>query len=256
MAAILVVEDEVDICNLIREKLEAEGHTVLQAFDGLTALSLAEKHRLQLVILDWMLPGMDGLAVCRQLRQNYLMPIIMLTARTEEIDRVLGLEVGADDYISKPFSVREVLARVRAILRRVDLDSRLQSTTPQTANIINHQTSGQVQQVEQPAGVSQQSPISTPIVRGPLSIYELERIVKLDSIELDLTPKEYELLLLLASHPGRAFSREFLLQHLWGYDYDGFDRTVDTHITRLRKKLGALGEKIVTVWGVGYRFVV
>jgi len=256
MAAILVVEDEVDICNLIREKLEAEGHTVLQAFDGLTALSLAEKHRLQLVILDWMLPGMDGLAVCRQLRQNYLMPIIMLTARTEEIDRVLGLEVGADDYISKPFSVREVLARVRAILRRVDLDSRLQSTTPQTANIINHQTSGQVQQVEQPAGVSQQPPISTPIVRGPLSIYELERIVKLDSIELDLTPKEYELLLLLASHPGRAFSREFLLQHLWGYDYDGFDRTVDTHITRLRKKLGALGEKIVTVWGVGYRFVV
>jgi DNA-binding response OmpR family regulator len=256
MAAILVVEDEVDICNLIREKLEAEGHTVLQAFDGLTALALAEKHRLQLVILDWMLPGMDGLAVCRQLRQNYLMPIIMLTARTEEIDRVLGLEVGADDYISKPFSVREVLARVRAILRRVDLDSRLQSTTPQTANIINHQTSGQVQQVGQPAGVSQQSPISTPIVRGPLSIYELERIVKLDSIELDLTPKEYELLLLLASHPGRAFSREFLLQHLWGYDYDGFDRTVDTHITRLRKKLGALGEKIVTVWGVGYRFVV
>lgn len=256
MAAILVVEDEVDICNLIREKLEAEGHTVLQAFDGLTALALAEKHRLQLVILDWMLPGMDGLAVCRQLRQNYLMPIIMLTARTEEIDRVLGLEVGADDYISKPFSVREVLARVRAILRRVDLDSRLQSTTPQTANISNHQTSGQVQQVGQPAGVSQQSPISTPIVRGPLSIYELERIVKLDSIELDLTPKEYELLLLLASHPGRAFSREFLLQHLWGYDYDGFDRTVDTHITRLRKKLGALGEKIVTVWGVGYRFVV
>jgi DNA-binding response OmpR family regulator len=256
MAAILVVEDEVDICNLIREKLEAEGHTVLQAFDGLTALALAEKHRLQLVILDWMLPGMDGLAVCRQLRQNYLMPIIMLTARTEEIDRVLGLEVGADDYISKPFSVREVLARVRAILRRVDLDSRLQSTTPQTANIINHQTSGQVQQVGQPAGVSQQSPISTPIVRGPLSIYELERIVKLDSIELDLTPKEYELLLLLASHPGRAFSREFLLQHLWGYDYDGFDRTVDTHITRLRKKLGALGEKIVTVWGVGYRFVI
>lgn len=254
MAAILVVEDEVDICNLIREKLEAEGHIVLQAFDGLTALALAEKHRLQLVILDWMLPGMDGLAVCRQLRQNYLMPIIMLTARTEEIDRVLGLEVGADDYISKPFSVREVLARVRAILRRVDLDSRLQSTTP--PNIINHQTSGQVQQVGQPAGVSQQSPISTPIVRGPLSIYELERIVKLDSIELDLTPKEYELLLLLASHPGRAFSREFLLQHLWGYDYDGFDRTVDTHITRLRKKLGALGEKIVTVWGVGYRFVV
>ncbi len=250
MAAILVVEDEVDLCNLIRSKLEAEGHTIFQAFDGLTALTLVEEHRPQLVILDWMLPGMDGLAVCRQLRQNYLMPIIMLTARTEEIDRVLGLEVGADDYISKPFSIREVLARVRAILRRVDLDSRSQLATP-TANRADQQAFIN----EQPAGASQQLPQSPPIVRGPLSIFELERIVTLDTIEIDLTPKEYELLLLLASHPGRAFSREFLLQHLWGYDYDGFDRTVDTHITRLRKKLGSLGEKIVTVWGVGYRFV-
>ena len=252
MAAILVVEDEVDLCNLIRSKLEAEGHTIFQAFDGLTALTLVEEHRPQLVILDWMLPGMDGLAVCRQLRQNYLMPIIMLTARTEEIDRVLGLEVGADDYISKPFSIREVLARVRAILRRVDLDSRSQLATP-TANRADQQESININ--EQPAGASQQLPQSPPIVRGPLSIFELERVVTLDTIEIDLTPKEYELLLLLASHPGRAFSREFLLQHLWGYDYDGFDRTVDTHITRLRKKLGSLGEKIVTVWGVGYRFV-
>src|SRR3989441_3919891 len=145
MAAILVVDDEVDLCNLIRTKLEAEGHSVFQAFDGPAALRLVEVHRPHLVILDWMLPGLDGLAVCRQLRQSYLMPIIMLTARTEEIDRVLGLEVGADDYISKPFSIRELLARVRAVLRRVDLDSRLQSTTPQAANIINHQTSGQVQ---------------------------------------------------------------------------------------------------------------
>src|SRR6266446_6493509 len=134
MAAILVVEDEVDLCNLIRSKLEAEGHTIFQAFDGLTALTLVEEHRPQLVILDWMLPGMDGLAVCRQLRQNYLMPIIMLTARTEEIDRVLGLEVGADDYISKPFSIRELLARVRAVLRRVELDSR--SSWP-VSNITN-----------------------------------------------------------------------------------------------------------------------
>ena len=114
MAAILVVEDEVDFCNLIRTKLEAEGHSVFQAFDGPAALRMVEVHRPHLVILDWMLPGLDGLAVCRQLRQNYVMPIIMLTARTEEIDRVLGLEVGADDYISKPFSIRELLARVRA----------------------------------------------------------------------------------------------------------------------------------------------
>jgi DNA-binding response OmpR family regulator len=277
MAAILVVEDEVDLCNLIRTKLEAEGHNVLQAFDGPAALSLVEVHRPHLVILDWMLPGLDGLAVCRQLRQNYLMPIIMLTARTEEIDRVLGLEVGADDYISKPFSIRELLARVRAVLRRVELDSR--SSSP-----VANRTNGEAQFIapsqdaspphaggakelipatlrapteDVSAGVQSSLPATpAPIVRGALCIYELERVVTLDGVELDLTPKEYELLLLLASHPGRAFSREFLLQHLWGYDYDGFDRTVDTHMTRLRKKLGTVGEKIVTVWGVGYRFVV
>lgn len=277
MAAILVVEDEVDLCNLIRTKLEAEGHSVFQAFDGPAALRMVEVYRPHLVILDWMLPGLDGLAVCRQLRQNYLMPIIMLTARTEEIDRVLGLEVGADDYISKPFSIRELLARVRAVLRRVELDSRSSSLV---ANVTNEgaQFIAPSQDVSPPypggakelihaklraatddVSVGEQSSlpaISTPLVRGPLSIYELERVVTLDGVELDLTPKEYELLLLLASHPGRAFSREFLLQHLWGYDYDGFDRTVDTHMTRLRKKLGTVGEKIVTVWGVGYRFVV
>jgi DNA-binding response OmpR family regulator len=286
MAAILVVEDEVDLCNLIRSKLEAEGHNVSQAFDGPAALRLVEVHRPHLVILDWMLPGMDGLAVCRKLRQNYLMPIIMLTARTEEIDRVLGLEVGADDYISKPFSIRELLARVRAVLRRVELDSRSSSLVSNITNvgaqfIAPSQDSSQTHPGDAkelmgfPQGISlQQTPpgdltedvpageqssmptTSVPIVRGLLSIYELERVVMLDGVELDLTPKEYELLLLLASHPGRAFSREFLLQHLWGYDYDGFDRTVDTHITRLRKKLGTDGEKIVTVWSVGYRFVV
>lgn len=138
MAVILVVEDEVDLCNLIRTKLEAEGHSVLQAFDGPAALSLVEAHRPHLVILDWMLPGLDGLAVCRQLRQNYLMPIIMLTARTEEIDRVLGLEVGADDYISKPFSIRELLARVRAVLRRVELDSR-------SSSLVSNRTNGGAQ---------------------------------------------------------------------------------------------------------------
>ena len=254
MATILVVEDEVDICNLIRAHLEAEGHTVFQAFDGLTALRIADEHHPQLVVLDWMLPGMDGLSVCRKLRQNYLMPIIMLTARTEEIDRVLGLEVGADDYISKPFSIREVLARVRAMLRRVELDTRLHlAATPQSSEA--RMPAKSVSTSENTSFTDNPPPFSAPLVRGPLNIYELERIVMLDGVELELTPKEYELLLLLASHPGRAFSRDFLLRQLWGYDYDGFDRTVDTHITRLRKKLGALGEKIVTVWGVGYRFV-
>ena len=272
MAAILVVEDEVDLCNLIRTKLEAEGHSVLQAFDGPAALSMVEVHRPHLVILDWMLPGLDGLAVCRQLRQKYVMPIIMLTARNEEIDRVLGLEVGADDYISKPFSLRELLARVRAVLRRVELDS-LSSSPVVKTNDVGAQSimSPHVASPPHPEGRSigdgrDQSATteepsslptpSAPLVRGALCIYELERVVTLDGVELDLTPKEYELLLLLASHPGRAFSREFLLQHLWGYDYDGFDRTVDTHMTRLRKKLGTVGEKIVTVWSVGYRFVV
>ena len=122
MATILLVEDEVDLCNLIRGHLEGEGHTVLQAFDGQTALTLVDQHNPQLLILDWMLPGMDGLTVCRRVRQNHLMPILMLTARSEEIDRVLGLEVGADDYVVKPFSMRELLARVRAMLRRVTLD--------------------------------------------------------------------------------------------------------------------------------------
>ena len=259
MAAILVVEDEVDLCNLIRTKLEAEGHSVLQAFDGPAALSLVEVHRPHLVILDWMLPGLDGLVVCRQLRQHYVMPIIMLTARTEEIDRVLGLEVGADDYISKPFSIRELLARVRAVLRRVELDSRSPSPVSNLTNggaqfIVSSQDAslphpGDAKELIRPplsvtkenVSAGEQSSLHTtsaPLVRGTLSIYELERVVALDGVEFDLTPKEYELLLLLASHPGRAFSREFLLQHLWGYDYDGFDRTVDTHITRLRKKLG------------------
>ncbi len=246
MANILVVEDEVDICNLIRTELEGEGHTVYQAFDGQTALTLVEAHPLQLIILDWMLPGLDGLTVCRRIRQHHLAPIIMLTARNEEVDRILGLEVGADDYISKPFSVRELLARVRALLRRVDLDRR--ATPPQVGEQSASVLGGSLS-----PNISASGPGS--ITRGPLQIHEDSRVVLHNGVEIDLTPKEYELLVLLVSHPGRAFSREYLLQHLWGYDYDGFDRTVDTHITRLRKKLGSQAEKIVTVWGVGYRFV-
>lgn len=245
MARILVVEDEVDICNLIRKELEAEGHTVYQAFDGQAALIAVETQHPQLIILDWMLPLLDGLSVCRRVRQNHLVPIIMLTARTEEVDRILGLEVGADDYVSKPFSIRELTARVRAMLRRVELDSRI---------IPPPKTAAGTQKTDANAG-SQTAMVSATITRGPLAIHTVERIVTVHGTALDLTPKEYELVVLFASHPGRAFSREYLLQQLWGYDYDGFDRTVDTHITRLRKKLGPLGEKIVTVWGVGYRFI-
>jgi DNA-binding response OmpR family regulator len=240
MATILVVEDEKDLCNLIRTQLEAEGHIVHQAFDGLSALSLVEKHPPHLVILDWMLPGLDGLAVCRQIRENHLMPILMLTARAEEVDRVLGLEVGADDYVVKPFGMRELLARVRAILRRVALDTRINVPTSEA----------------QRADAGSLPPAPAPIVRGSLFIDLARHSVTIDGAELDVTPKEFDLLVLLASHPGRAFSREFLLEHIWGYEYDGLDRTVDTQITRLRKKLGPLSEKLVTVWGVGYRFMI
>src|SRR6185312_15017753 len=157
----------------------------------------------------------------------------------EEVDQILGLEVGADDYIAKPFSIRQVLARVRAILRRVELDNRAPSL------------------VSQPVleGVSA-APVnaSAPLVRGLLRISAEERSVRLEGQEIDLTPKEYDLLVLLASHPGWVFKREVLLQQVWGDSYEGFDRTIDNHITRLRKKLGPVGEKIDTVWGVGYRF--
>ena len=242
MATILVVEDEVDINNLIRSHLEAEGHTVHQAFDGLAGLALVGQTTPDLLILDWMLPRLDGLAVCRQVRQDYLVPIIMLTARGEEIDRVLGLEVGADDYVTKPFGIRELLARVRALLRRVALDT---STTHESAA-----TGGA------PNGADPTlPPAPEPIQRGALRIDLADRVATLDGAPIDLTLKEYDLLVLLANHPGRAFSREFLLERLWGDEYEGFDRTVDTHIMRLRKKLGAVGEKIATVWGVGYRFI-
>jgi DNA-binding response OmpR family regulator len=242
MASLLVVEDEVDICNLIRSHLEADGHVVYQAFDGPSALALAEQHTVELVILDWMLPGLDGLAVCRRLRQNHLMPILMLTARSEEVDRVLGLEVGADDYVVKPFSMRELLARVRALLRRVEFDS----SVPHSDNGGGAGASGDTAEMG----------ADDAIERGPLRVSPAMRLATLDGTTLDLTPKEYELLALFAAHPGRAFSRDYLLEHIWGYDYDGFDRTVDTHVTRLRKKLGPLGEKIVTVWGIGYRFAI
>ncbi len=245
MATILIVEDEVDLCHLLRSHLEAEGHTVYQAFDGPSALDLVEQHTPQLLILDWMLPGMDGLTVCRKVRQRHLMPILMLTARSEEIDRVLGLEVGADDYVVKPFSMRELLARTRAILRRVALDSQAAPTPSLPQNAIPGSASLQAEALPTPA----------PVVLGVLSVDPAQHSAAVEGTPLDLTPREFDLLLLFASNPGRVFSRQFLLERLWGYEYDGQDRAVDTQVTRLRKKLGPLGDKLVTVWGVGYRLV-
>lgn len=249
MATILLVEDEVDLSNLIKGHLEGDDHTVVQAFDGASALALVEQHNPQLLVLDWMLPGMDGLAVCRRVRQSHLMPILMLTARSEEIDRVLGLEVGADDYLVKPFSMRELLARIRALLRRVTLDAQ----SVQSVLAGDQTPAGTLSAAGSSAPVPAE--VSDTITRGPLQVEPSMHVATLDGVELDLTPKEFELLLLFAGHPGRAFSREFLVERIWGYEYDGFDRNVDTHITRLRKKLGPLGDNIVTVWGVGYRLV-
>jgi DNA-binding response OmpR family regulator len=232
MAVILVVEDEADLCNVIRAHLEAEGHTVYQAFDGPSALAVVEGHAPELVVLDWMLPGLDGLSVCRRIREKHLMPILMLTARAAEADRVLGLEVGADDYVVKPFSMRELMARVRALLRRIVLDSQVFGTD----------------------GSETLPPAPEPIVHGPLRVDPAARVATVDGEPIDLTPKEFDLLLLFVAYPGRAFSRRFLLRHLWSDEYEGLDRTVDTHVTRLRKKLGPFGDHIVTVWSVGYRF--
>jgi two-component system response regulator ResD len=227
VARVLVVEDEVGLCNLVRAHLEQDGHEVHQAFDGAAALRLAAEVSPHLVVLDWMLPKLDGLSVCRELRRTRLMPIIMLTARDEESDRVMGLEVGADDYVVKPFSIRELVARVRAMLRRVAMDAALADPEGGPA----------------------------PIVRGPLTVDPEARLATLGGDPLDLTRRELEMLELFARHPGRTFTRDFLLDRVWGPDYEGLDRAVDTAIVRLRRKLGAFGQQIEAVWGVGYRFL-
>jgi DNA-binding response OmpR family regulator len=196
-------------------------------YDGLKALQALESAPADLIILDWMLPGIDGLEVCRRMRSISITPILMLTARAEEIDRVLGLEVGADDYLTKPFSMRELLARTRALLRRVSLMS-------------------------ERAAASHEDDV---LDLGDLRIDVAGRVAVVGGQELELTPKEFDLLHVLAVQPGRAYSREYLLQKVWGVDYDGFDRTVDTHVVRLRRKLGSVGERVVTVWGVGYKLL-
>jgi DNA-binding response OmpR family regulator len=225
MARILVVEDEVPLSDLIRSHLEKEGHSVEQAFDGKHALAAADLARPDLVVLDWLLPGLDGLSVCRELRRKHLMPIIMLTARSEVADRVSGLQVGADDYLGKPFSIVELSARISSLLRRVALDSA--ASSPDATN---------------------------PMTFGQLVLDPSGHRATLAGVPLDLSLREMELLELLLTHPGRTFSRDYLLQRLWGDDFDGLDRAVDTQMVRLRRKLGDLGVCIEAVWGVGYRF--
>jgi DNA-binding response OmpR family regulator len=225
VARILIVEDEVPLSDLVRSHLEKEGHGVDQAFDGNQALAAADRARPDLVILDWMLPGLDGLTVCRELRRKHLMPILMLTARGDVADRVTGLEVGADDYLGKPFSIVELAARVASLLRRVALDNAASSSDP-----------------------------AQPLTFATLVLDLAGHRATLVGKSLDLSRREMDLLELLLRHPGRTFSRDFLLERLWGADFDGLDRAVDTQMVRLRRKLGDLGVCMETVWGVGYRF--
>jgi DNA-binding response OmpR family regulator len=180
-----------------------------------------------LVILDWMLPKLDGLTVARRIRERHVVPIMMLTARGEETDIVLGLEVGADDYLTKPFKIRELQARVRAILRREQF----------------HESSLEPQAVTE-----------VPLESGQIRLSLDMRTAFVSDEELDLTPKEFDLLAMFVQNPGRAFSRDYLLERIWGDDVYVTDRTVDTHVQRLRKKLGDEADAIRTVWGIGYRF--
>ena len=235
MAHIVVVEDEREIQTLIVNALREEGHTVESFGDGREAverLLAPGRPNPDLIVLDLMLPGVDGLEITRRVRQNRITPILMLTAKSTELDRVLGLELGADDYLTKPFSIRELQARVGAILRRVEMirgQSRVDAAPDQ------------------------------PIEHGDLRVDPLARVVVVEGHSISLTAREFDLLYLLASNPGRAFSRDYLLDRLWSDDFEGYDRTVDTHILRLRRKLGASGsgavsERIVTLWGVGYKY--
>lgn len=227
MARILVVDDEKTIVKGLKFSLEKEGYEVLAAFDGAEALSLFKKENPDLIVLDLMLPEVDGFEVCRRIRKGSEVPIIMLTARGEDIDKILGLELGADDYVTKPFNPRELTARIKAILRRSQL----------------------------PAGRDQ---IGMQVIRlQDLQIDLFQRKVRVRDKEVDLTSKEFALLSLLASHPGRVFSREKLLEHVWGYDYYGDARTVDVHIRHMREKIEpdpATPQLILTVWGAGYKF--
>ena len=226
---ILVVEDDADIGRLLAINLRDSSFEVDLVNDGLEGFELAIEHDYQLIVLDVMLPGLDGFELCKRLRsRGSTVPILMLTARSSEVERVLGLELGADDYLTKPFSVMELRARIKAILRRVAL-----SAQPREADVESHLTVGEM--IIDIAGHQ----------------------VNIGERALELTAKEFDLLLLFARNPGRAYSRAQLLDQIWGYSHSGYEHTVNTHINRLRNKLEQSPDQppyIETVWGVGYRF--
>ncbi|MEX9254849.1 response regulator transcription factor [Pseudenterobacter timonensis] len=226
MKQILLVEDDSDIAALLRLNLEDEGYAITHVADGAQAIACLEERLWDAAILDLMLPGVDGLEICRRIRQQtrYL-PVIIISARSSETDRITGLENGADDYLAKPFSVQELIARIRALFRR-------------------QQAMAQAQSGEQ-------------IHAHGMVLDPLTRSVRLHGQEVDLTPREFELLWFFARHPGQVFSRLALLEQVWGYQHEGYEHTVNTHINRLRIKIekeAAEPEIIRTVWGKGYKF--
>ena len=234
---ILIIEDEASIAQLIRLYLEQADYTVITASDGITGLELHAREHPNLVILDLMLPGLDGMEVCRRIRAWAATPILMLTARQGEEDRIAGLDMGADDYLVKPFSPREVVSRVKAILRR--------STNAGGVALASHE-SGEVSSTK-----DEELRFSGLVINVPA------RRVMVNKQQVTLTAKEFDLLVALASAPDRVFTREALLNQVWGYTYLGDGRTVDVHIGTLRKKIEAVPgapHAILTVWGVGYKF--
>ena len=221
---ILVVDDDINICELLRIYLEKEGYTVILAHDGEKGIEKFNATKPDVILLDIMLPVMDGWQVCREIRKKSNVPILMVTAKSETFDKVLGLELGADDYIVKPFDAKEVVARIKAVYRRAG------QTAPETES----------------------KEVSYDKLQVNMTRYEL----KVDGKVLDTPPKELELLFYLASNPNRVYTRDQLLDEVWGFEYYGDSRTIDVHIKRLREKLEGVSEKWVlkTVWGVGYKF--
>lgn len=227
---ILVIDDETNISDLAKMYLTKEGFDVITADDGNDGLRMFRNRKPTLIVLDLMLPGVDGLEICRQVRRESSVPIIMLTARGDDIDRIVGLEIGADDYLTKPFNPRELVARVKAVLRRYNPNSPLD-------------------------GDKNGAQDKERIVFGDLTIDLKQRTVQVGERQVELRAKEFDLLATFAQSPNAVFDREKLLNQVWGYDYYGDTRTIDVHVTHLREKLEGSRVKIQTVWGVGYKLV-
>ena len=227
---ILVIDDETNISDLAKMYLTKEGFDVITADDGNEGLRMFRTRKPTMIVLDLMLPGVDGLEICRQVRRESSIPIIMLTARGDDIDRIVGLEIGADDYLTKPFNPRELVARVKAVLRRYNPNSPLDGEK------------GLAHEKER-------------IIFGDLTIDLKQRTVTVGERQVELRAKEFDLLATFAQSPNAVFDREKLLNQVWGYDYYGDTRTIDVHVTHLREKLEGSRVKIQTVWGVGYKLV-